>query len=618
MRKLSLLSLVILAYVWLSASSVLCQGQSETIPDVSVNPIYFSALTDYKTLGWSNSEKSTYFYFLQDLYLTMIPRGYESHRDGDNVTIDLIVKDRPNINPKEYAETYINGSYWPHVLLDGQKGLAVAAYRYSDVISSLNEAIAFIKTLPTPANFAQDVANRNSICAHVLQKDKDDFGAFRKKRLALTSTLYAKISHASDYSARHLIVESIAASGSDRGGSLSPQVKRDLAIRQKAAEDDEFSQKIVAAYVDGVATAPENPPHRYGDSNNWQYEPDWDQMRDYAEHWQKINALALMRSGADAHGKRVFDATLRATKPELLEVAQSVFLDARAHQGNRFGLPSIDDYNAVVTPWTTPKWVKQVNEKLVNVWGNLNSPENREFVGKVWLAAWQGIDEVRKLKGDQSALAYSQAPWNNQKLMSLVAKTKEGQRVLVQQVVLNTVASDKGELDSIRSFGVEGIANSDKWAETILSAKEELSDKSSNEDEVTYLKRRVGVVGLYGPITQKFTQAAVALWYVKSPLQTEDISVGSGPVARQGNTVEIKYSGTFTDGKEFDSSSVSFTIGAGQVIKGLESGVLGMSVGGKRKVTVPPELGYGANGAPPAVPGNATLVFEIELLRISR
>ena len=100
----------------------------------------------------------------------------------------------------------------------------------------------------------------------------------------------------------------------------------------------------------------------------------------------------------------------------------------------------------------------------------------------------------------------------------------------------------------------------------------------------------------------------------------EDVTKGKGLEAVRGKTVEVHYTGWLTDGKQFDSSAgggpFSFRLGAGEVIVGWERGVAGMKVGGKRKLTLPPDLGYGSAGAPPDIPPNATLVFEIELLAV--
>ncbi len=104
-------------------------------------------------------------------------------------------------------------------------------------------------------------------------------------------------------------------------------------------------------------------------------------------------------------------------------------------------------------------------------------------------------------------------------------------------------------------------------------------------------------------------------------LQVEDIKVGDGAVAEPGKKVVVHYTGWLTNGKKFDSSKdrgqpFSFTLGVGQVIKGWDEGVKGMRVGGVRKLTIPPEMGYGSRGAGGVIPPNATLIFEVELLDV--
>ena len=104
-------------------------------------------------------------------------------------------------------------------------------------------------------------------------------------------------------------------------------------------------------------------------------------------------------------------------------------------------------------------------------------------------------------------------------------------------------------------------------------------------------------------------------------LQSEDIHVGDGAEATSGQNVSVHYTGWLTNGQKFDSSldrgsPFEFQLGGGQVIQGWDQGVAGMRVGGKRKLTIPPELGYGARGAGNVIPPNATLVFEVELLGV--
>jgi FKBP-type peptidyl-prolyl cis-trans isomerase FkpA len=106
-----------------------------------------------------------------------------------------------------------------------------------------------------------------------------------------------------------------------------------------------------------------------------------------------------------------------------------------------------------------------------------------------------------------------------------------------------------------------------------------------------------------------------------SGLIYDDITVGSGDAAVLGQTVSVHYTGWLTDGTKFDSSKdrnepFEFPLGAGYVIRGWDEGVQGMRVGGVRKLTIPPELGYGARGAGGVIPPNATLIFEVDLLEI--
>ena len=107
-----------------------------------------------------------------------------------------------------------------------------------------------------------------------------------------------------------------------------------------------------------------------------------------------------------------------------------------------------------------------------------------------------------------------------------------------------------------------------------------------------------------------------------SELEIEDQVVGEGDEALAGQTVEVHYTGWLVDGTKFDSShdrnqTFSFKLGAGQVIPGWDQGVAGMKVGGIRKLTIPPSLGYGERGAGGVIPPNATLIFKVELISVA-
>jgi FKBP-type peptidyl-prolyl cis-trans isomerase len=106
-------------------------------------------------------------------------------------------------------------------------------------------------------------------------------------------------------------------------------------------------------------------------------------------------------------------------------------------------------------------------------------------------------------------------------------------------------------------------------------------------------------------------------------VEIKELAAGKGPEAKPGDTVSVHYVGTLPDGKEFDQSKkrgkpFDFQLGAGQVIKGWDEGVKGMKVGSKRKLTIPPSLGYGPRGVPGAIPPNSPLIFEVELLEIKK
>jgi FKBP-type peptidyl-prolyl cis-trans isomerase len=124
-----------------------------------------------------------------------------------------------------------------------------------------------------------------------------------------------------------------------------------------------------------------------------------------------------------------------------------------------------------------------------------------------------------------------------------------------------------------------------------------------------------------GAAASGFEIDSAALTKTASGLQYEDVAVGTGPEATPGQTAVVHYTGWLTDGTKFDSSRdrgqpFSFPLGGGQVIAGWDEGVAGMKVGGRRKLVIPPDLGYGPRGSPPVIPAAATLVFDVELLEI--
>ena len=122
---------------------------------------------------------------------------------------------------------------------------------------------------------------------------------------------------------------------------------------------------------------------------------------------------------------------------------------------------------------------------------------------------------------------------------------------------------------------------------------------------------------------------AFVVWWPKnrgevttaSGLKYTDIVEGTGPTPQRGQTVTVHYTGMLENGTKFDSSldrgrPSDFRIGVGEVIKGWDEGLMSMKVGGKRRLVIPSALGYGPQGRPPDIPGNATLVFEVELLGV--
>jgi peptidylprolyl isomerase len=119
----------------------------------------------------------------------------------------------------------------------------------------------------------------------------------------------------------------------------------------------------------------------------------------------------------------------------------------------------------------------------------------------------------------------------------------------------------------------------------------------------------------------KETKPEAKVENLMSKLEIVDVEVGQGAEAKAGQKIRVHYTGTLENGKKFDSSvdrnqPFEFTLGVGQVIKGWDEGVQGMKVGGKRKLTIPSDMGYGSRGAGSVIPPNATLIFDVELLEV--
>ncbi|MCX6721640.1 MAG: FKBP-type peptidyl-prolyl cis-trans isomerase [Candidatus Staskawiczbacteria bacterium] len=132
------------------------------------------------------------------------------------------------------------------------------------------------------------------------------------------------------------------------------------------------------------------------------------------------------------------------------------------------------------------------------------------------------------------------------------------------------------------------------------------------------------IVGVYFVSQNNMKSQQSSTSYDIQGMKVETLKQGTGDSAKSGDAVTVNYTGTLLDGTKFDSSlnpgrtPFQFTLGQNRVIQGWELGVLGMKVGEKRKLTIPPELGYGAQGAGGLIPPNATLIFEIDLLGINQ
>lgn len=145
-----------------------------------------------------------------------------------------------------------------------------------------------------------------------------------------------------------------------------------------------------------------------------------------------------------------------------------------------------------------------------------------------------------------------------------------------------------------------------------IDAKPNINNNINNTDNTSLPKQEANINNVYKKNMSNNTVEG---------LKIEDLVIGDGKEAVLGKIVSVNYVGTLLDGKKFDSSydrnqSFEFALGGGQVIKGWDLGVVGMKVGGKRKLTIAPELAYGEREIPGAIPANSTLVFEVELLNV--
>lgn len=124
------------------------------------------------------------------------------------------------------------------------------------------------------------------------------------------------------------------------------------------------------------------------------------------------------------------------------------------------------------------------------------------------------------------------------------------------------------------------------------------------------------------PKEEPIVETEISPNYENQGMKIETLKEGTGTIAKNGDKVSVHYTGTLENGTKFDSSldrgqAFEFTLGIGQVIKGWDLGVVGMKIGEKRKLTIPSDLGYGSSGAGGIIPPNATLIFEVELLKIN-
>lgn len=178
------------------------------------------------------------------------------------------------------------------------------------------------------------------------------------------------------------------------------------------------------------------------------------------------------------------------------------------------------------------------------------------------------------------------------------------------RITLDEIRTDEFKL---RQYGTTAIVTG---LSTYIRDGKELGTSSHQEVWV----RRAGRWQVVSWVSIPVEKFAIGSTTTESGLRYIDHVVGTGPSPQSGQTVTVHYTGTLTDGSKFDSSvdrgtPFEFTIGIGRVIKGWDEGVMSMKVGGKRRLIIPPQLGYGSRNAGP-IPPNSTLIFEVELLSV--
>lgn len=194
---------------------------------------------------------------------------------------------------------------------------------------------------------------------------------------------------------------------------------------------------------------------------------------------------------------------------------------------------------------------------------------------------------------------------------SFVTKSEMAEMVKSGKIKLDEIRSEEFKL---RLYGTTAVVNG---RSTYIRDGKPLG--SSNHTEVWVKRAGVWKAVSWVSLPIKASVLGAKAMTTESGLRYEDIVVGTGASPERGQEVTVHYTGTLEDGTKFDSSldrgqPFKFNIGIGQVIKGWDEGVLTMKVGGKRKLVIPSQLGYGARGAGDVIPPNATLVFEVELL----